>query len=313
MNFDIKQIKSPSLNSTTYGSDIKDVMDNINKNFEILSNHDFVKGDRGNSIHIKTVDLNSNINILNQLKNAVQEQYKNSTPKMIGGVGVLDFFENPGFISLIYEEIDGVDKLISSLPYTFKDMRFQSMNINNANEYVDEIDYSCIITFSTDKFMALQLFPTIYYNDLSSSFCWVINGVKTGLEAQGPRGFDGKAGVFKTIIATYDSNYSSNVYKVSKILNDGNWVDVLKPGIELQGKDHASICTTYGVPKNTPVMVIIENGSDNLFYLSETYEDAANTLEENQMLVNCNDLNQIFDVQPLTPTEVNNICNSVWK
>lgn len=304
---ELKTIKAPNLNSVQYGNDINDVMDNINHNFNILSNYDFVKGERGNSIHISTLNLKNRSDILSQLKDAVLSQYEGNTPKTIGGISVLDFFENPGSISLIYEEVDGMDKLISSLPYTFKDLRFQNMNGGNIKQYDNEIDYSCIITYNGGEFVPLQVFPTIYYDAAVGTFCWIINGNKTGLEAQGPRGFEGKAGVFKTVSVVKDGN-SESIYKISSILYNGSWVNT---DTSLEGYDHAKVCEKYGVTAGTPVMAIIEDADhNNTIYLSETYVDADETTGSNSMLVLCNNLNRIFDVRPIQ--NVTGICEEVW-
>lgn len=310
----LKPIKAPKLTFADYGSRINEVFENIDSNFTKLSNHDYIKGDKGNSLYIKTVELSNHFDIVDQLKDAVSRLFVN-TPKNIGGKGVFDWFdvENPGKISLIYEEVDGLEVLVSSLPYTFKDLRFHNIVENNIDEYDDEVDYSCIINYDQGRFEAVQLLPTIYFDNNLSTFCWIINGIKTGLEAQGPRGFEGKAGVFKTVVVKNDDE--SDVYKVSLILDKGTWVDVINTDIE---GDHATVCSVYDLTDGTPVLAIVEGGKldengtprENIVYISEVYKDTAITTGQNQLLVICSDVNRLYDISPIEG--VKEICEAYW-
>lgn len=52
---ELKEIKAPSLSSSSYGSDLQQCFENIDKNFKILSNHDFIQGAQGKSLYtVKT-------------------------------------------------------------------------------------------------------------------------------------------------------------------------------------------------------------------------------------------------------------------
>ena len=51
-NIPLTPITVPELNSSEYANGISNAFDAINDNFELLANHDFVKGDRGNSVQI---------------------------------------------------------------------------------------------------------------------------------------------------------------------------------------------------------------------------------------------------------------------
>jgi hypothetical protein len=52
MNKNIIDIKIPTLDDVNYATSLNEVFDNINKNFSILSNHEFIKGNDGKSIEI---------------------------------------------------------------------------------------------------------------------------------------------------------------------------------------------------------------------------------------------------------------------
>jgi hypothetical protein len=47
---DLKKIIAPKLNQAGYGANLGQVFDNIDTNFKIIGNKDFVKGDRGFSL-----------------------------------------------------------------------------------------------------------------------------------------------------------------------------------------------------------------------------------------------------------------------
>lgn len=59
-SLEIKKIVAPSLSSSSYGKDLNECFNNINENFKILSNHDFIKGDQGQNIYTEKIYLSEN-------------------------------------------------------------------------------------------------------------------------------------------------------------------------------------------------------------------------------------------------------------
>jgi microcystin-dependent protein len=57
---ELKEIKAPSLSSSSYGSDLQQCFENIDKNFKILSNHDFIQGAQGKSLYTVKTSLVEN-------------------------------------------------------------------------------------------------------------------------------------------------------------------------------------------------------------------------------------------------------------
>lgn len=306
---DIKNITTPLLTSAQYGKDVNDVFENINDNFKILGNKDFVKGDKGDSIITKTVEVSQFPDIKNALKNAVKKQYINdiNQPKAINGVEVLSWFDNPGNITLIYENIDGEDVLKSSMAYVFRDLRFSNIQEAFIKEYEGETDYSCIIYFNQGEFEAIQEFPTIYYDNDNQLFSWKINGVKTGLEAQGPRGYAGRNGVFKIVFAEKDP-VESDYYEITKIMVGSE----LKEVANMQ--DQANICKEYGVEPGIPVMVLrsVGNGNAavNYTYIGEVFEYGATNTTDTILYVRCNESNRVCQVEPIR--DIESILNKWW-
>lgn len=317
-------IQPPLLNDVAYGSSLNDVVNNINENFKILANRDFVKGDKGDSMITKTIDLSTNESILNQLKRAVSNQYYDNPikPKPINGIDVFKWFDNPGHITLVYEIIDGEEVIVSSMPYIFKDLRFNELykSIDNI-DYDEETDYSCAIYYQQGDFVAVQEFPTIYYDANSGQFSWKLNGVKTGLEAMGPQGKPGKDGVFK-IVKVLDYAVGPDVYKIDSILYGKNIISVndgteqaVKPNGEviLDGNGNPTIisnqidiCKYYGITEGISVMVI----KDDNTYISEVWVEE-NTSNFGQMLVvRCADDNMICEVEAMSKQEVLEMCET---
>lgn len=322
---ELVDIKAPLLTSTEYGKDVNQVMQNIDDNFKILSNRDFVKGDKGNSVRIQTVELSSNPTLLNELKLAVSSQYSSNQrqPKTIDGKSVMDWFKNPGSITLVYETIDGVDNIISSMPYVFKDLRFQNLaNATNKQDYDNETDYSCVIYYDQTEFKFVQEFPTLYYDPVLGDFSWKINGVETGLEAMGPQGPAGKDGVFKIVIV--DNNaISPDTYLISKIMYGSTFIDATAGAIEITTEngsiileDHAEICKYYGITPGISVMVLKPEFEDTINYINNTYisdvyeEESTGTMSK-QMVVHCSEYNKICEVEPISNADIDSLCEQI--
>lgn len=325
---ELKEIKAPLLNDSGYGANIHEMIQAINDNFKILSNHDFIKGDKGNSLITKTVDLKSNTTILNMLKSAVTNQYFNNPikPKNINGTNILKWFDNPGDITLIYEIIDGEEVLASSMPYVFKDLRFEQIYKSiNVNEYDEETDYSCVIYYNGSSFIAIQEFPTLYYDSSNNCFSWKINGVNTGLEAMGPRGFAGKDGVFKIVkvAAMPDKDLQ---YKIEYILHGNNFINVNEGviyatdekgnpifdsnGNYIELSNQIEVCKYYGIIPGISVMVLMEN---NTTYISEVFEDEGLDSTETKLYVHCSADNRICEIETMSYNDIKGLCEKYLK
>ena len=301
---EIKSISSPQLSSSKYGSDVNEVIKNIDENFKILSNRDFVKGDKGNSINTKTIEVILDSSIINGLKRAVKNQFGDNVPKQIDGIDVMDWFNDPGSITLIYETNNSGEVLISSLPYVFKDKRFINLSkASNVENYDNETDYSCVIYYNGSEFIAVQEFPTLYFDKEQGCFCWKINGVETGLEAVGPKGEDGAPGTFKIVRAQKWDTNDENIYVVTHVMHENLFVE------SFEGEAQVSICYSYGVKPGISVMVLVEDGEENKTYISEVSAKKGESVTYNAITVMCSDKNIISTVEPMTNNEVEELCN----
>lgn len=299
-----KAITIPQFGSS-YGNDLNNALTNIDYNFKLIQNSDFLKGDRGESVFIKTIDVSSNKEILQMLKDGVTEQFGLNKPSNINNISVLDQFDvdngaNPGYISLIYEN----DELISSLPYIFKDKRFE--NTENESLFENETDWSGVLYYDSEKgkFVAIQEFPTLYYEN---GFKWKINGVKTGLDAKGPKGDKGENSSLFTVKVELAEE---GRYRITHILvgYDGS-SDVID--LSTYNSSAKEVCKQFGIiPKSsshggTIVIAIYESMGENETYIGPVYS------LQDDMYVECGD-NLVFSAASITSKEVEEICLDLW-
>lgn len=290
------EIKVPQLGGT-FGNEIERVFKNIDENFNLISESDFLKGARGNSVFLKTIDLSKDPTLIPSLKDAVKSQYTHLPvqPKKVNGVDVLNQFDTkPGLITIIYETENDIDYPISSLPYIFKDDRFNDTSAIQTLD--DETDWSCVIYYDRElrQFVPAQEFPTLYYED---GFKWKINGIKTGLDAQGPKGPKGDSSSFKIVLAEHSAG---SEYIITHIIHEGQLINV-----KTTSSSQIDACTNLGVATGTTVMAIITENS-NATYASTTYEGGG------YMKVYCSEMNRICEVKPIGTRTIEEMCSSAW-
>lgn len=297
----IKPIKVPVLGAGTI--DIHNTFENIDKNFGMIMDSEYLKGCAGNSVILETVDLLDS-EYIDGLKEAVSSQWgQNQTPKDINGVSVLDMFKVPGKITLIYEVEDGKNILISSLPYIFKDLRFEE--ISAAKQLDEETDWSCAIYYKDGQWVPVQEFPTLYYEN---GFKWKINGVKTGLDAQGPKGDPGQNGSLHVVLVELDGSY----YKITHILDQNLQKEVpLDKPLDNTYDTPIKICEYYGIkPKKgaqeaSVVVAIAKNGNINESFIAPVFS------LQDDMYVYCTENNMICEVSHISGSEMEKIFNDV--
>lgn len=301
---ELKNITAPSLGSAQYGSQINDVMANIDENFKIIGNHDFVKGDRGDSIHLSNIYIKNDPQILEGVKYAIQSQWGSKTINSINGVGIWDWFERDSKITLIYQEVDGKDVLVSSLPYIFRDVRFEKSDIM----LDDETDWSCVVYYENGQWTTVQEFPTLYFED---GFKWKINGVKTGLDAQGPRGEKGENGTLKIVRVTPSQD---KTYMIEKLLvGTANGYEEITCNQTMTDGDKIlspiEVCARYDLKVGQSVIAMVLDGTSNKTYLSPVFETAGPD-GYNILAVYCDNSNHILGVEPIN--DVKELCDKYF-
>lgn len=247
MDSKLKNITAPTLSSTSYGTDISTVFDNIDENFKTVGNYDFIKGQQGNSIHIEYVNIKKtvsgspdSIEILgNDLYKALTKSiekficdYNNiSSARSGSGVVVAEVIANSLRSIGTYEWDSWVDDvrvplivsentinktkeyICSAAVVLFSDARFSSTSLgkNYSKFGSDMIDTTCYINFIRNKYTnEWECQINTNYPRLkfkNNTFYWEVNGSETAIRSTGVQGENGKDG--NTFICKYHSSNPS--------------------------------------------------------------------------------------------------------
>lgn len=300
--FDLINIVAPSLTSSEYGKDIREQFENINNNFKILSNREFVKGDPGKSVYGDIIDLKKEpkkfgVDWIELIKNAVTQIFIEGHPNSDRSITINntdisifdDFLKNPGYLSCV---CDSDDTIIEVMNYTFKDSRFLPEYLSDTDQYSDIIEYSCMITFNNNdgviEASAIQTFPTLYYDSGLHTFCWKFNGVESGVIAKGPKGKDGKSNQILCVRINDDNGNGwtpdETKYKIHKVLLSN-----------VQGKSEYIDIDTY-IETGNAIYTEIDNNAVAIvtdINYKESYWISKITKEDNDYYVYIDDTNRI--------------------
>ena len=291
----MQKISAPSLGSALYGKNIQDLMVNIDNNFTEILDGGFSKGERGDSVKVVRINLSENTPetsaIIEAMKLALRNEFalRNDTPGQINKIDVFDHFNNPGYISFICTE-DGTK--LSSLPYIFKDMRFETMgkfdSKNDLLMYENQIDYSCVLYYVDGTYNITHEFPTLYYDN---GFKWKINGNFTGLIAQGPQGLMGESEKINIVMVNRMGGEATTC-KIVSVLHEGEYKSVI------DSNNHEHECSKYGVNINSAVIAVLDEDGSHASYICDVYK-----LGE-EMVVNCISKNIILTTTILTENDI---------
>ena len=277
----IKQIKTPELNSINFASSLDEVFANINYNFNQLANYDFIKGESGKSIDIQVESFYKNgkeTELSKKLKSCI-ERLGDTATNIVGNdnniITVWDNFtpETAGNIYMIYNAENDTDinerKPLSSLQYIFLDGRFANKNvgnISNMSQYDNITDLSCIVIYDASLnneeggFKAItNSLATLYYDSVTG-LCWKINGIETGIPAQGIPGKNGKnpkIRIVKCKSLNTQGNFSSG--EITEIL------DMVEGFVSIEKYDDADDLIDTAVLILTPNQDSTDNGSKFYF------------------------------------------------
>lgn len=277
----IKQIKTPELNSINFASSLDEVFANINYNFNQLANYDFIKGESGKSIDIQVEPFYKNgkeTELSKKLKSCIERLGDTVTNIVDDDKNIITVWDNftpetAGNIYMIYNAENDTDineqKPLSSLQYIFLDGRFANKNvgnITNMSQYDNIMDLSCIVIYDASinngegGFKALtNSLATLYYDSVTG-LCWKINGMETGIPAQG---IPGKAGenpkirIVKCKSLNTQGNFSSG--EITEILDMGEGF------VSIKKYDDADDLIDTAVLILTPNQDSTDNGSKFYF------------------------------------------------
>ena len=250
MNIDIHEIKAPGLNESDYGANIDKQFKNIDNNFRIIGNYDFIKGQPGDGVKIENVKIVADDNssskeigslLYKALKTAVESFANKSSDasnplKDIGSFKWNDIItknDKDGFyVPIIIHEnkVNNTKEYICSAGVvSFFDNRFSAAALKQPNLYNNDIvDVTSLLNFkkkSNDEWVCdLNLsFPRLKFKD--ESFYWVINDQETSIKATGLKGDRGSNGTMVIGRTEYINKTNSKTVVPVELLVDDKWVD----------------------------------------------------------------------------------------
>lgn len=267
----LNTITAPSLNDSKFGDNIKKQFENINDNFQKLSNYDFTKGEKGDSIDFVDIKLAEDEELRKSILSLLLVYRSEHIDSEKDGENVEEkFSEAVSFniesylLNSTIRMIKLKDDYVGSLPFVYVDERFHHENVlddinENPGLYDDEIDLSCIILFENDQFKIVQNFPSLYYDQQVKGLCWKWLGKETAVPANGPQGATGKS--TQLLISKIESVSGDGIVLVEAISYNGNWIQAGK------NVDINNIHSDIGIPAgedlvNWPTIVIVDGNND---------------------------------------------------
>ena len=246
----LHKIVIPELTSAEFASGLQNAFININKNFALLANTDFVKGESGESVKIQdnsffnedgsinTLGLKLKACIENGVSDELIDIHYTDENGIMHTISVWDNFtpDTAGTIQMIYSQVNDntSPSPVSSLYYVFLDARYANNVIGtitrddeHALQYANLKDMSCILVYDKDVSVTIKqdgnnytvkggfkilanAFPTVYYES-GVGLCWKINGANTGIPVQGLPGRDGKNAITSIVKC---SNVGKSEYNI---------------------------------------------------------------------------------------------------
>lgn len=223
-NLKIQKIEAPKLNVADYGSKINEQFDNIDINFQSLANSDFFTGARGKGLKLIEVEPTSSNtfefredlefhdesilegdageDLKNSIINAFEKYNKSNTTWYVGKKYVL-YIDNNKKVHNIYPII-----------YTSETVGVDG-NTSQDNSYLDFEYVNKVLTLTKSKG-----YPSLYYDADKKKYCWLINGAKTGIVAQGKDGLNGLPGPgvdFDVLEVETEPLTDDGFYKISRV------------------------------------------------------------------------------------------------
>lgn len=288
----LHKIVIPELTSAEFASGLQNAFININKNFALLANTDFVKGESGESVKIQdnsffnedgsinTLGLKLKACIENGVSDELIDIHYTDENGIMHTISVWDNFtpDTAGTIQMIYSQVnDNTSPFpVSSLYYVFLDARYANNVIGTITrddehvlQYANLKDMSCILVYDKDVSVTIELdgntytskggfktlsnaFPTVYYES-GVGLCWKINGANTGIPVQGLPGRDGKNAITSIVKC-------SNVEKSEYNIIFGEVTHIHNNFSGYQSIDSIADITKYN---NNAALVLVTESSTN--------------------------------------------------
>lgn len=272
MNEFLTRITAPTLGSATFATDLREVFQNIDDNFKKIVSAPYLEGQEGNSVEAYDMTIVEDGELTEFGAAMMREILSDPSIETIS-----DITSNPIYNSVgpaqhtIYEclessptmkvlrtidpDTNDVDRWICSAEYyCFIDMRIEDLgNSGYPSSQTTFIDYSCLVFAEYEDgdwvFSKGNMMPTLYYSSEQSCFCWKVNGMETGIRAQGVKGDDGrppKAAVVKgfgtvsdigaskvvRIMVTEYSVFNTHIDGGGELVVETSWGNIQDSGLQ---------------------------------------------------------------------------------
>ena len=210
----INEIQAPDLTQENLSASLNEVFEKINDNFKKIVSAPIYRGQKGESVKIKPVELMTSNNhaftdegrkIVEAIFDDVDLTSWDGTTNSLGGllpdkyrtitnVNVYDYFsKNPSILMFQLDNVEGTNLSPAQL-YMFQDLRVSEVNDTDGPRGFK--DASCFVSFEWDndgktyKYIKASEFPTICWSKGVGDFVWSINGQVTNIIAKGLKGLD---------------------------------------------------------------------------------------------------------------------------
>lgn len=209
----INEIQTPDLTQENLSASLNEVFEKINDNFKKIASAPIYRGQKGESVKIKPVELMSDEHTFTDegrkiveaiFDDVVLTSWNGTTSNLevllsvkyqaIYGVNVYDYFsKNPSILMFQLDDVEGTNLSPAQL-YMFQDLRVSVVNDTVGSRGFE--DASCFVSFEWDndgktyKYIKASEFPTICWSKGVGDFVWSINGQVTNIIAKGLKGLD---------------------------------------------------------------------------------------------------------------------------
>ena len=180
----LNKIEAPSL-APQYGSNVKQVFEQIDQNFNVLANRELYKGDAGKDLIAVNIPWSNVFYIPTG-----ESSWAQTITVVVGGVtyyvsnfagfiesalgtlssepddvsAAINGLKESGSVTVCFEDKETSTSnpatVLSSIPFVFVDLRFR--NTTTFSNLANKTDMSCVIT-CTGVWACTQNFPTLYY------------------------------------------------------------------------------------------------------------------------------------------------------
>lgn len=227
----LETISAPGLSNSNYGKDIEDVFSNIDKNFKVVANHDFIKGENGDTIEVEYVKLNEG-ETGKQLYEALKRVLFEESPCLVSSHSWDEDITNYEVPLVVISNIGKKEYIGSATPILFIDYRFSSNVLASVSQdsYIDVTNLSCIVNFkySNNEWVCEidKSFPRIQYNSDKKYFEWILNNKGTTICATGIKGDKGDKLIMHFKDVDINTKTTSNTFEVpynkEEIISEGD-------------------------------------------------------------------------------------------